>query len=374
MTGANSNQQLSDKVVRYLSAPSTYDDDSPSIQICETHLSWVFLSQKTALKLKKPVRFEFVDYSTLESREKGCRAELHLNRRWSKDVYLDVVPITRDARGQLALSGKGYPIDWVVKMRRLSDECRLNFLLTDALQKDPVLPLRHGIAAGENASGGSITAQRSKIRDERFSRASERDLADWLVNRYLDLPPLEIQPASYVDRIFAHEQANALDLGEHVKKEEYQLLLRTHGALLLFLFTHRADFESRVRSGRIVDGHGDLRPEHIYLESTPQITPQIIDGIEFSADLRTVDILDELCFLAMECEQLGATRLATTVLRTYQQRFGDIVSDSLVHFYKAYRAVVRAKVSALRSAQLAEEARRSFLRERCNYLHRADHE
>jgi predicted kinase len=126
------------------------------------------------------------------------------------------------------------------------------------------------------------------------------------------------------------------------------LVRRIHGAQLRFLQLCRESLEDRVRDGRVVDGHGDLRPEHIYLAPDPQV----IDCIEFNAEFRTLDVADELAFLAMECEKLDAGHIGNQVLARYQEVSGDRPSRLIVDFFKCYRACVRAKVCALRAAQV----------------------
>ena len=128
-------------------------------------------------------------------------------------------------------------------------------------------------------------------------------------------------------------------------------------------------FDNRVLAGRIVDGHGDLRPEHIYLEHPPAV----IDCIEFSTELRRVDIADELNFLAMECQRLGHASLGQLVLSTYQKVCGDEIPPTISSFYRSYRACVRSKVATLQLQQRSEEQRRSLKRLTHQYLDWADH-
>jgi predicted kinase len=155
-------------------------------------------------------------------------------------------------------------------------------------------------------------------------------------------------------------------------KPEYgldsSLLKRLHSAQRRFICVAREVLGKRARDGRIVDGHGDLRPEHIYFAPSPRV----IDCLEFSEELRTIDVADELAFLAMECDQLGATWVGEQILRTYCEINSDQVAPELVEFFKCYRACVRAKVNALRSRQVSESAAAS-LTETCNaYLRLAD--
>jgi aminoglycoside phosphotransferase family enzyme len=106
-------------IVDLLKNPSAYPDSPRTVQVIETHISWVFLTDRHAYKLKKPVRYDFLDFSTAERRYRACQDEIRLNRRLAPDVYDDVLPVTRDSRGLLELDGQGQEVDWVVKMRRL---------------------------------------------------------------------------------------------------------------------------------------------------------------------------------------------------------------------------------------------------------------
>ncbi len=116
-------------IVEFLSCPDSYADRPARVDCIETHISWVFLTDRYAYKLKKPVSFDFLDFTTLALREAACREEVRLNRRLATDVYLDVLPVTKDGGGRLKLGGNGTPIDWVVKMRRLPADRALDRLI-----------------------------------------------------------------------------------------------------------------------------------------------------------------------------------------------------------------------------------------------------
>lgn len=105
--------------VAFLRSPDAYADSPPTVQVTETHMSWVFLAGQLAYKLKKPVRYEFLDFSTVEARRKNCEREVELNRRLAGDVYCGVVPLVINSDGRLQLEGQGNIVDWLVKMRRL---------------------------------------------------------------------------------------------------------------------------------------------------------------------------------------------------------------------------------------------------------------
>lgn len=311
----NASDTALEVIRRFLLSPSSYPEGTEKVECIETHISLVFLTDQFAYKLKKPVRFEFLDFSTTQLRQRACRDELFLNRRLAPDVYLEVVPITCRRDGTLQMGGTAEPVDWLVKMRRLSDEDTL----------------RHAIATA-SVSADKVAA-----------------LADHLSNFYRRLQPVQIAGPDYRARIEQHIRANLRDLLESDSVLSPEQVRRIHAAQLIFLNLHSRLFDLRVDAGRVVDGHGDLRPEHIYLTAPPVI----MDCIEFNAEFRAVDILDELSFLEMECAFLESAQVGRQVSYECLARLGDVPPSELGAFYKSYRACVRAKVTLLRSRQLA---------------------
>lgn len=322
-------------IVELLSNSSTYREPPASIRVVETHISWIFLTKRHAYKLKKPVRFEFLDFSMPELRRRACLDEVRLNGRLAPDVYLDVLPVTCDPSGNLALAGAGQPVDWVVQMRRLPANKALDKLL------------RRGV----------LTPDQSHT------------LAEHLAGFYARLPPAPQSPIDYRQSLERHIRANGDVLLPMLTGRAAVAARRAISSQLRFLHLQADMFAARVASGHIVEGHGDLRPEHIYLEHQPAI----IDCIEFSADLRTVDAADDLAFLAMECELLGHNDLGDQVFQTYQHACADHVPRELLAFYKSYRACVRAKVVVLRAQQAADAATRRSPHLVRKYVDAADH-
>lgn len=301
------------RLVAWLSQPQSYPGAVTKVDVIETHISWVFLTDRYAYKLKKPLRFDFLDFSTPAARRAACQAELDLNRRLAADVYLDVLPITRSRRGEFELEGKGPAVDWVVKMRRLPDE----------------------------------RCFERRLRDRQASAPDVRRISEMLCDFYDRLPPLAMTTSEYNQRFIRHVQANREELlrPEHHLPEE--IVRRVHAAQLRYLQLCPGMLDQRVLDGRIVDGHGDLRPEHIYL-TTPAVA---IDCIEFNAEYRQIDVADELAFLAMECERVGEPQIGQAIIDAYVMRSGDSPNPQLLTFYKSYRAGVRAKVAAIASRQ-----------------------
>ena len=175
-------------------------------------------------------------------------------------------------------------------------------------------------------------------------RAIER-----LARFYRDAAPVAVQPAQYRARFVAEIAENRRELGAPCYGLPLESVEATCDEQLALLERQPALFDERVLKGRIVEAHGDLRPEHICLEERPQI----IDCLEFSRELRLLDPADELGFLALECERLGAPELAATIFGTYTAVTGDAPPVALVHFYQSYRACVRAKIAIRHLADAA---------------------
>lgn len=324
----------SQTLVDWLCLAENHPDRPAHVELIETHISWVFLTRRYAYKLKKPVRFDFVDFSQPHQREHACQEEVRLNRRLTRSTYLGVVPITRDQQGELQLGGDGTPVDWLVKMWRLPSDRRLDQLVTQRA-----------------ATRGDV------LRIERV-----------LAQFYEQAPPLTVRPEDYQQTLTQYVLDNCRVLLESADELSPSLVRRVHAVQLTLLELAPQLFAERVLDGRIVDGHGDLRPEHIYL--MPE--PVIVDCIEFSADFRRIDVADELCFLAMELNQLGAAELGEQLLHDCLKRLNDRPDPRLLQFYQSYRACVRAKVAALRSRQVEGEPRQKALREARAYLEFAD--
>jgi aminoglycoside phosphotransferase family enzyme len=293
--------------VEFLLRPESYPERPQKVEAKETHMSWVFLTDRHAYKLKKPVRFSYLDYGTIELRRHYCEEEVRLNRRLAPDVYLDTVSIALDAAGSLSIGGGGRVIDWLVKMRRLPAE----------------RTLEHAIEAGT------------------VGEADVLRVASTLAAFYRSAPRVSMEPAVYRQRFERDIDASRRELlrpGFALSKEpieEISLSLRR------FLAAREELLAQRVLLGRIVEGHGDLRPEHVYLCEYPLIT----DCLEFNRDFRLVDPADEIAYLAMECERGGAARVGVWLFEAYADAANDDPPAPIVEFYKGFRALLRAKIA-----------------------------
>lgn len=291
--------------IALLRQPQTYPDRPPRVEAIETHMSWVLLTPHHAYKLKKPVRNEYLDFSTLAARKKNCDEELRLNQRLAPGVYLKVVPLAQDARGDVHIEGQGAIIEWLVKMRRLPAGRMLDYLL----QHDAIEPVEVHI------------------------------VAEMLAYFYREGIP--ISGEDYCKQCEQNVHVNHAALANPVYQLPSALVESVHGAQQAFLESAPELFDRRAAEGRITEGHGDLRPEHVCVESPPVI----FDRLEFNRAFRIVDAADELAFLAMECERLGAPQVEQELFGVYRRITGDHPPPRLVYFYKSHRACVRARLA-----------------------------
>lgn len=296
-----------DEKVAFLKQPVAYAEMPDAVETVETHMAWVFLTDRHAYKLKKPIRFPELDFSTIERRHWACTEEVRLNRRLAGDVYRGVVPLRVGPRGELRLGDGGDIADWLVQMKRLPAERMLNALIEgNAWPPEDV-------------------------------RAAARKLAHF----YQAQPPAPFAPAEYVRRFYDHVTAAARALAVSAYPIPRERVRATFESQVAFL-RHTPDLlKVRPREKRIVEGHGDLRPEHICLTDEPVI----FDCLEFNRDLRLLDPADELGFLAMECERLGAPEIGALVLATYIDVTDDTPPERLLHFYQSCRAIQRAQLA-----------------------------
>jgi len=331
-TGLVNSHSLNEKV-KFLSDKETYAGTS-SVEVLETHMSWIFLTDQYAFKLKKPVRYEFLDFTSINSRYNYCKEEVQINKPLAGDIYLDVIPLVV-YNGVLQLNGEGVTIDWLVKMKRLP----LEYMLHTAM------------------SNGTV-------RNDWVQQAAEM-----LVDFYLASPPVKIDPQHFRQQIVNDIEINSADLLREEFKLPKSLIIGVTTDLLHFTVKNADLFDRRIAEGRIVDGHGDLRPEHICLAPKPVI----IDRIEFNRDLRIIDIAEELSFLALECEMLVSPFIGQLFLNVYKWKSLDKIPETLICFYKAKRAFLRAKLSILHLLEKKYQTDEQKWKNRCSaYLQAAD--
>jgi uncharacterized protein len=296
---------LEDKVA-FLRAAQNYPMHPPKVEVRETHMSYVFLTDTDAYKLKRPVRYPFLDFSTLAARESSCRAEVALNQRLA-DVYLGVIALTLESDERLKLGGTGRVVDWLVQMRRLPAERMLDrLIMAHLLQAQDLAPL-----------------------------------ADRLADFYLAAPRVDMTPEQYVSSLQREHRLNVEVLGDPRFDLDRAGLDLIDASIQRFFSADRGLLHARVTTGRVVDGHGDLRPEHVCLSAPPQV----IDCLEFNRDLRRVDWADEIAFLGLECTLLGAPWVGGALREPIEARLHDSIPPELTDFYTAVRACLRARLA-----------------------------
>lgn len=341
MTNSRKATSLEEKVA-FLADARHYRGRPRAVETIETHFAWLFLVGERAYKLKKPLRQASMSYRTLALRERACRAEVELNRRLAPGIYLRVVPLGRNAAGELMRARGARVVDWLVEMVRLPASRMLDqAILAGAIRPRDLHRLMTRLAAF-------------------FRYAKRRPMSD----------------RDYLARLLQQVRRNAQELRapdlalDPILVEEVicsQLgLLNEHAHLLA------------GRGARLLDGHGDLRPEHVFL-GTHGAGACVIDCLEFDPDLRRLDPAEEISFLALECRRLGATRVAADLIALYARTTGDSAPQALIHFYMSRRAAVRAQIAAwhLRDAAFARQSRQwrrhahSYLADALRHIHRA---
>lgn len=302
--------------------------------LVETHISWVLVGETEVWKLKKPVSMGFLDFGTVERRKAACEAEVALNRRLAPHVYLGVCPVRRDASGRLVIdrasegdrgrddAGAGSlsaPVDWAVHMRRLPDRDRADVRLAEGrLDRGHVDRIARRVAElHEHARCDATTSAYG--RPEAIAINVRENFE---------------QTRESIHRFLSAEQAQEI---ERAQLEQ----LERHGDL----------FAARIEAGRVRDGHGDLRLEHVYLVDIPGADEPdggvtIIDCIEFNDRFRYADVAADLAFLAMELSEHGHVDLSEHLVARYAQHAGDHDLYAVLDFYEGYRAYVRGKIAA----------------------------
>ena len=298
------------RIVQFLSRRQSYPHPVGRIERRETHVSHVFLAGAFAYKLKKPVKFPFLDASTLALRKKFCRLELSLNRRLAPTIYLGIVPVVEMRKG-LQLGGQGRVIEWLVKMRRLPEERML-----DRLVARRAVSRREMARIADRLMPFFQRAARSPAIDRFGMPAQVREL---VLGNLRECQPFVGRLLSEADRAFI--------------EAAYRQSLALHEPLLA----------RRVRERRVIDGHGDLRCENICMTDPVHI----FDCVEFEPAFRCGDVANDFSFLLMDLEFRGRRDLADALIDAYRRRLLDPASDLVLPFYKCHRSLVRGKVRGL---------------------------
>lgn len=286
------------------------DEDHPRLE--ETHISWVILSGDYVYKIKKPVRFHFLDFTSMVKRQFYCERELTLNRRLTDDIYLAVVPVKQNECGVSIGDCPGEIIDHAVCMRRMEAGRRMDRLLMTGM-----------------VSTADIDALAQKI--ARFHRSAE------IINN---------KDARDISEKFADLASEEFFLQQHLPHSGLPSISHAIRVSDIFSEKHARHVYDRIHRGFVRDCHGDLHTRNIFLLTTPQP----FDCIEFNDDLREIDVLNEVAFLCMDLEAFGRNDLSRQFMHTYNTAFPSLETQEdrlLLQYYKSYRANVRAKIYSL---------------------------
>lgn len=313
------------------------------VVVHETHVSWVFLAGDHAYKVKKPIVTGFLDYGSLEQREHFCHQEVRLNRRYAPDLYLDVVPITRDEQGAIRVEGSETPIEWAVKMQRFPEDALLSQRLeAGKIADDEIIQLAKTVAQFHQS------ADRADLQQP---WGSPEVILQEAIDNVTDLRSM-----------FAAEPPDG-----HFPDRLDRIQTWTETAFE----RHRASFQQRRDAGFIRECHGDLHLANV-IRWHGQWTP--FDGIEFNEEFRWIDVLSDAAFLAMDFAAKGHFDLERSFVSAYLEQTGDYQAMPLLRWYLVYRAMVRAKVAAIRAQQPGQspQAQTSERQECLDHLALAD--
>ncbi len=305
--------------LRQLCLPGAYPHATDTIELRETHISWILLTGEIAYKLKKPVDLGFLDFGSVEKRRHFCLEELRLNRRFADDLYLDVVPVTDD-EGQAKISGSGPVIDYAVKMRQFADDELL----------------------GEVVSAGQFDDSLARSVGARVAGMHQQ-----LPEHTVDPQSQGIDPGTPASFLSSIEQ-NFAQIWPYLDTDKCRVQLSQLESWSCERFESLEPVLSRrLDEGFVRDCHGDLHLDNLALIDD-RVTP--FDCIEFNRAFRLIDVQCELAMLLMDLDSYGLARRSNQVLNTYLEVSGDYAGLELLRFYKVYAALVRAKVALLKHA------------------------
>ncbi len=300
-----------DPMINDLLNPVFLPDKTEKVSLVQTHISLVLVADNFVYKIKKPVNFGFLDFLTLEKRHYYCHQEIILNRRLSKDVYIDVLPIIYDGKNyRMGAAGKGKVAEYAVKMKRLPDD-----MLMKTVFLKGELEERHLKKIANVLAKFHLTSQNSRDIDE-FGKPEM-----FKIN---------------TDENFAQTEKY---IGKTIQKKDFDVLKRWTSD---FYTSNGELFHKRIKGKKIRDCHGDLHMEHICLtEDIP-----IFDCIEFNDRFRYTDAVADIAFLLMDLEYYGGDAYSRLLWDFYKNLADEPDAEYMLTFYKVYRAYVRGKVSS----------------------------
>jgi aminoglycoside phosphotransferase family enzyme len=291
--------------------PEIYPDHPKEVGFFETHISLLFFTGNHVYKVKKPVDFGFLDFTSLEKRRYFCEQEITLNRRLSPAIYLNIVKIIYDGQ-QISLNGKGEVVEYAVKMKQIPEELLMDKLL-----------------------------ERNQVTPEMVEAVSEKLARFYAIAETSDFIKSFAKPERIKQDTDENFEQTERYIGITIPKDIYrEIQNRTND-----FFRNQAEvFHQRIAADRIRDCHGDLRLEHIFWGDEISI----FDCIEFNERFRYTDTAADIAFLAMDLDYHGREDLSEHLIQTYMKKSGDQDLRKVLDFYQCYRAYVRGKVESFR--------------------------
>ena len=322
---------LFEAVSSFLSSPSAFDDGTVEVKTISTHASIVFLGRSLVFKIKRPVQYDYMDFSTPEKRKANCDNEFALNKAIAPSLYLSVCAITREENGNLKIDGEGEPIEWAVKMRRFPEEQVLkNLALKNNFQKAHAIELGQSIASYHNS-----------------------------------LPPLKVHDgASRIDEVIKELDRSLKLLEKQFDEFQASSLLE---ALRAAFADCQAELDQRGQMGFVRRCHGDLHLNNIVMTANG---PVPFDALEFDERLATIDVIYDLSFLLMDLLHMGLKRQANIVLHRYALNTWELMSHGgfkILPLCLSIRSAIRAMVLG-QQVSLSEPADKTILKEAKSYL------
>ena len=329
---------MTSEQINKLISEGEFPEISSQRELIETHISWVIVCDKFVYKIKKPIRYSFLDFSTLTLRKHFCEREIELNRRLTDNIYLDVQPIC-ECQGRLIIGSKEETIiDYTVRMIKLDKEKQMDrLLLENKVTKTDIRKLAEKIAFFHKNTDIIYKKNFLDIKKEFNDLGAEKEFL-----------------AEQLDLNWSNIISHAIETSDK------------------FIANNKGLLAARLKAGFFRDCHGDLHSRNIFLLPSPQP----FDCIEFNDDFRQIDVLNEVAFLCMDLDAFGRQDLAGLFVNYYNHFFPAMITEkdkSLFIYYKSYRANIRAKVNSLRAKSTEDNvSKKNALSAADKYLHLMD--
>ena len=294
--------------------------------LIETHISWVLVCDGFVYKIKKPIQYSFLDFSTVQKRKYFCEREVELNRRLTDNIYLDVLPV-REISGRFLMDGEsGDVIDYAVRMRKMDRDKQMDVLLVN----------------------------------NKVTTTDIRNLAEKIASFHKNTEIVYKKNIFDVQEMFNDLSAEKDFLHEYLNRNSYAIICEAINTSNVFMERNKRLLADRLKAGFFRNCHGDLHSRNIFLLPSPQP----FDCIEFNDDYRQIDVLNEVAFLCMDLDAFGRHDLSDLFINSYNNLFPSIKTDEdrrLFVYYKGYRSNIRAKVNSLRVREANNDGDRKLL-------------